>query len=84
MNLNNNDVFEVQINWDEKVDLDLQCVAVDKYGVVCEAVYFKNLKALGGCLVHSGDSSGAEKITVNLRRFPEDISMLLFFCFCLF
>ena len=81
MNLNNQYVFDVQINWNEKVDLDLQCVVIDKYGIVCDAVYFKNLKSLNGSVTHSGDSPGTEKITARLSKIPDDIKMLLFFCF---
>ena len=58
-------------------DLDLQAICVDKWGTICDAVFYNNLKAKG--LTHSGDEkNGREVITVDLEKIPADIKILFF------
>eukprot|EP00439_Symbiodinium_sp_Y106_P060319 s2205_g8.t3 len=61
------------------VDVDLQAVIVDQKGVIIDAAYYNNMKALR-CVTHSGDEQTGEKtgmdetVWVMLPRVPAQAS----------
>ncbi|CAE7292609.1 terZ [Symbiodinium natans] len=74
-------------SWDlagKAVDLDLQAVVVDDRGCIVDAVYYNNMKAIKGCITHSGDEQSGQKdgldeiIWVNLPKLPDNIRLLIF------
>jgi tellurium resistance protein TerZ len=49
---------------------------------VVDAAFFNNLKALGKGVVHSGDeTSGKERVIVDLEKIPSDIKVIYVMCF---
>ncbi|CAJ1348461.1 unnamed protein product [Effrenium voratum] len=78
--------FGVGISWDSgstAVDVDLQAVIVDDKGVIIDAVYYNNMKALR-CITHSGDEQTGQKegldetIWVMMKRVPEQVKLVIF------
>jgi len=74
------------VSWDacpNKVDIDLQCVVIDKSGTIIDCCYYNNLKAVGA-ITHSGDeTTGAvpgidEYVWISMDRLPENVALLLF------
>lgn len=83
--------FGLALSWDAgavKTDLDVQGIAFDMQGKLLDAVYYNNLKALGGGMTHSGDeTSGAkaghdESIWVHFSRLPASVKMIAFVVSC--
>ncbi|CAE7475854.1 terZ, partial [Symbiodinium pilosum] len=79
--------YGIAVSWDfagRVVDLDLQAVVVDDRGFIIDAVYYNNMKALKGCITHSGDEQTGQKagfdelIWVNLPKLPENVRLLIF------
>lgn len=81
--------YGVAITWDNvagkrTVDLDIQALIIDERGVIRDAVYYNNLNAMSGGVMHSGDeTTGAadgydEMIWVTTSKLPEQIRMLIF------
>uniref|UniRef100_A0A7S1Q8N6 TerD domain-containing protein n=1 Tax=Alexandrium catenella TaxID=2925 RepID=A0A7S1Q8N6_ALECA len=78
--------FGVGLSWDHTngphVDLDLQAVAFSNAGVLMDAVYFNNLKALGKGLTHSGDETTGERsgfdelVWAHLERLPSEVALV--------
>lgn len=78
--------FGVAVSWDKgmhAVDVDLQAVIVDQKGVIIDAAYYNNMKALR-CVTHSGDEQTGEKtgmdetVWVMLPRVPPQVRLILF------
>lgn len=78
--------FGVGISWDKgarAVDVDLQAVIVDQKGVIIDAVYYNNMKALR-CITHSGDEQTGERsgldetVWITMQRIPEQVKIFLF------
>eukprot|EP00930_Biecheleria_cincta_P055657 TRINITY_DN41955_c0_g1_i1.p1 TRINITY_DN41955_c0_g1~~TRINITY_DN41955_c0_g1_i1.p1 ORF type:complete len:441 (-),score=96.60 TRINITY_DN41955_c0_g1_i1:47-1342(-) len=78
--------YGIGISWDAgstAVDVDLQAVICDNRGVIIDAVYYNNLKALRS-VTHSGDEQTGEKtgfdeiIWVNLKKLPEHVKVIVF------
>jgi stress response protein SCP2 len=65
-----------------KIDLDIQAVAVDCYGCIVDVAYYNNLKALGKGMIHSGDEREGlfecsdEQVTIFLTKLPVDIEAI--------
>ena len=85
--------IELGLGWEKVragVDLDIQCVVFDSLGVVIDACFFNNPRALGGAMVLSGDckdgssvAGGAdEKITIDLPRLPPHAATIMCAVFC--
>eukprot|EP00930_Biecheleria_cincta_P026152 TRINITY_DN18487_c0_g3_i1.p1 TRINITY_DN18487_c0_g3~~TRINITY_DN18487_c0_g3_i1.p1 ORF type:complete len:574 (+),score=117.70 TRINITY_DN18487_c0_g3_i1:66-1787(+) len=81
--------YGVAITWDnvagkQAVDLDIQALIVDERGVIRDAVYYNNLNAMSGGVMHSGDeTTGAadgydEMIWVTTSKLPEQIRLIIF------
>ncbi|CAJ1382988.1 unnamed protein product [Effrenium voratum] len=79
--------YGLGVSWDpgaRPVDLDLQAVVVDDKGCIIDAVYYNNMKALRGCVTHSGDEQTGRKaaldemIWVNLPKLPDNVRLLIF------
>lgn len=81
--------YGVAITWDNDarkrpVDLDIQALIIDERGVIRDAVYYNNLHAMSGGVMHSGDeTTGAadgydEMIWVTTSKLPEQIRMIVF------
>eukprot|EP00930_Biecheleria_cincta_P069013 TRINITY_DN5680_c0_g1_i1.p1 TRINITY_DN5680_c0_g1~~TRINITY_DN5680_c0_g1_i1.p1 ORF type:complete len:527 (+),score=93.45 TRINITY_DN5680_c0_g1_i1:88-1668(+) len=81
--------YGVAITWDNvnnkrAVDLDIQALIVDDRGVIRDAVYYNNLMAMSGSVMHSGDeTTGAaggydEMIWVTLPKLPPQIRIVIF------
>jgi len=79
------------LSWDRggcSVDADLQGVAFSATGQLVDAVYYNNMKALGGGLTHSGDETTGEKagldeaIWVNFQRLPADTKVIVIVVAC--
>lgn len=81
--------YGVAVCWDnidkKGMDLDLQAVIVDQFGIIVDAVYYNNLVALGGAVGHTGDEqqgdSGAlydEAIWVVLPKLPAQVALIIF------
>jgi len=77
--------FGVGLSWDKtsaNVDLDLQAIAFDSNGVLMDAVYYNNLKALHGGLTHSGDELTGERVGydemvwVQFGRLPPEVGLI--------
>lgn len=69
----------------KSVDLDLQCVVVDNTGAIVDACYYNQMKAAGRGVTHTGDETASSKVEgiqeilwVNIKKLPENISVLLF------
>ena len=78
--------FGVGISWDKgpkAVDVDLQAVIVDDKGVIIDAVYYNNMKALR-CITHSGDEQTGERagldetIWITMPRIPQQVKSVIF------
>jgi len=75
------------VSWDtvrgRSVDIDLQCVVVDKAGSIIDCAYYNNLKA-AGAITHSGDEAQGkpdnieEMIWVNMRKVQQNVGLLVF------
>jgi tellurium resistance protein TerZ len=75
------------VSWDtvrgRSVDIDLQCVVVDKGGSIVDCAYYNNLKA-AGAITHSGDEAMGkpdnieEMVWVNMRKVQQNVSLLVF------
>jgi stress response protein SCP2 len=76
------------VSWDSppgmpKVDVDLQCVVVDKAGSIIDCAYYNNMKAVRA-ITHSGDESTGDKsgidemVWANLTKLPENVAVLIF------
>lgn len=75
------------VSWDaargRSIDIDLQCVVVDKSGVIIDCAYYNNLKAVRA-ITHSGDETSGkasgiqELVWVNAKKLPEKVYVLLF------
>jgi len=76
------------VSWDpapggREVDLDLQCVVVDKDGVIIDCAYYNNLKA-AKCITHSGDEADGkvggiqEMVWVHMQKMPPQVAVLVF------
>jgi len=76
------------ISWDpspsgREVDVDLQCVVVDKEGVIFDCAYYNNLKA-ARCITHSGDEAEGkpggiqEMVWVHMQKMPPQVAVLVF------
>jgi len=75
------------VSWEQlggrDVDIDLQCVVVNREGSIIDCAYYNNLKA-AGAITHSGDESHgkpdhiAEMVWVNTRKLQQDVSLLVF------
>ncbi|CAE7245694.1 terZ [Symbiodinium pilosum] len=65
------------------VDVDLQAVIVDQKGVIIDAAYYNNMKALR-CVTHSGDEQTGEKtgmdetVWVMMQRIPQQVKLIIF------
>ena len=78
--------FGVGISWDKghmAVDVDLQAVIVDEKGVIIDAVYYNNMKALR-CITHSGDEQTGERsgldetVWITMQKIPQQVKMFIF------
>eukprot|EP00927_Polykrikos_kofoidii_P049737 TRINITY_DN43755_c0_g1_i1.p1 TRINITY_DN43755_c0_g1~~TRINITY_DN43755_c0_g1_i1.p1 ORF type:complete len:416 (+),score=64.58 TRINITY_DN43755_c0_g1_i1:78-1325(+) len=78
--------WAIGISWDTgkaAVDVDLQGIVVDENGIIIDAVYYNNMKALG-FMTHSGDElTGAasgidEMIWMNLSKVPVKVKLIIF------
>ncbi|CAK0806423.1 unnamed protein product, partial [Prorocentrum cordatum] len=75
------------VSWDtvrgRSVDIDLQCVVVDRGGAIVDCAYYNNLKA-AGAITHSGDEAQGkpdnieEMVWVNMRKVQQNVSLLVF------
>lgn len=75
------------VSWDavrgRDVDIDLQCVVVDRQGVIIDCAYYNNLKAVRA-ITHSGDETAGkpkgiqELVWVNLKKVPDNVKLLIF------
>lgn len=85
--------FQVGLSWDyfdgmDKIDLDAQVVALDTNGTIKEAVFYNQLQAFNGALVHSGDNHDGvgegfdELIQIDLEKIPPEIAHLVFVVSC--
>lgn len=77
--------YGVGISWTSggPLDLDLQAVVVDQKGLIIDAVYYNNLKALRA-ITHSGDEQHGDKaglqetIWISLSRLPPHVKLIIF------
>jgi len=76
------------VSWDpapdgREVDVDLQCVIVDKAGSIIDCAYYNNLKA-ARCVTHSGDEAEGkpggiqEMVWVHMQKMPPQVAVLVF------
>jgi tellurium resistance protein TerZ len=76
------------VSWDPargrpEIDVDLQCVVVDKEGVIIDCAYYNNLKAARG-ITHSGDEAEGkpggiqEMVWVHMQKLPPNVAVLVF------
>lgn len=74
------------ISWEDgrtNIDVDLQCVVVNKDGIIIDACYYNNMKAQRG-ITHSGDEASGkpagirECVWVNLQKLPGNVAVLVF------
>lgn len=66
------------------IDLDASCLVFDTNGQMVDQIWFRQLKGMGGAIVHTGDNlTGAgegddEVIKVDLSRLPDSVKSLVF------
>eukprot|EP00929_Paragymnodinium_shiwhaense_P117934 TRINITY_DN8940_c0_g1_i1.p1 TRINITY_DN8940_c0_g1~~TRINITY_DN8940_c0_g1_i1.p1 ORF type:complete len:577 (-),score=162.08 TRINITY_DN8940_c0_g1_i1:308-2038(-) len=80
--------YGVGISWDVipniEVDLDLQCVICDKRGMIVDAVYYNNLRAMNGLIGHTGDEASGEMegfdeiVWMQLHKLPVEVQLIIF------
>ena len=75
------------ISWDffdQKVDLDVTCVALDTYSFEMDAAYYNQTNILDGSIIHSGDNHDGvgdgddEQIRIDLNKLPQRCKSLWF------
>jgi tellurium resistance protein TerZ len=79
--------FLVGLSWDfyggKKVDLDASAVFFDNLGQVKEAVFYNNLTAFDGGVVHSGESLDGEgegfdeSISIDVDKIPPTVNFIV-------
>ncbi|CAK9885518.1 MAG: Stress response protein SCP2 [Candidatus Erwinia impunctatus] len=68
----------------DDIDLDANCILMDKSGRRIDTIWFCQLKSTCGSVVHSGDNLTGEGdgddeiINVDLTRLPSDVEYLAF------
>ncbi|WP_413204216.1 TerD family protein [Rhodospirillum sp. A1_3_36] len=66
------------------IDLDASCLVFDEAGQSVDEIWFRQLKGVGGAIIHTGDNlTGAgdgddESIKVDLSKLPANVKSLVF------